>query len=135
MRLREQGGKIRRLDAEMTLHDAALTRFGQWWARNVRAGHAFAEVSRLHSRSQFGIWNRETRSNWFWGVILPTLALLPAAFTYGISLVLLLGYPVLYVKVLRSRLRRGDSSRVARLYARYCVLSKFPQAVGQMHTG
>ena len=107
VRLREQGGRINRLDAEMTRHDAAMTRFRQWWARNVRAGHAFAEVSRLHSRSSFGIWKRETRSNWVWGILLPTIAIVPAAFTFGLSLLLLLGYPVLYAKVLRSRIDAG----------------------------
>jgi GT2 family glycosyltransferase len=58
VRLRANGGKIVRLAAEMTRHDAAMTRFGQWWKRNVRAGHAFAQVSRLHARSPFGIWKR-----------------------------------------------------------------------------
>jgi GT2 family glycosyltransferase len=31
LRLRQRGWKILRVDAEMTLHDAAMTRFGQWW--------------------------------------------------------------------------------------------------------
>ena len=38
VRLRAAGWEIWRVDAEMTLHDAAMTRFGQWWKRNVRAG-------------------------------------------------------------------------------------------------
>ena len=33
VRLREAGWKIWRLDTDMTLHDAAITRFGQWWTR------------------------------------------------------------------------------------------------------
>jgi GT2 family glycosyltransferase len=132
VRLRANGGRVLRLPAEMTRHDAAMTRFGQWWTRNVRAGHAFAEVSRLHARSRFGIWRREARSNWFWGLGLPLLAIVPAAFTWGLSLVLLLGYPVLYWKIRRGRLRRGDDRRTAGLYARYCVLSKFPQLAGQL---
>jgi GT2 family glycosyltransferase len=116
VRLRERGGKILRLDAEMTLHDAAMTRFRQWWKRNVRAGHAFAEVARLHRHRPFGIWQREVRSNWFWSVV---LLLCPLASIY------------LYFKIKRGRLRRGDDAKTARLYARYCVLSKFPQVWGQ----
>jgi len=130
VRMRANGGRILRLPAEMTLHDAAMTRFRQWWTRNVRAGHAFAEVSRLHAGSPFGIWKRETRSNWVWGMLLPLMAIVPAAFTWGLSLVLLLGYPLLYFKICRAR-RRRDDARTARLYARYCVLSKFPQVAGQ----
>ncbi|HJZ89908.1 MAG TPA: glycosyltransferase family A protein [Gemmataceae bacterium] len=132
VRLRANGGRVVRIAAEMTQHDAAMTRFGQWWKRNVRAGHAFAEVSRVHAKSPFGIWKRETRSNWFWGLVVPVLAILPAALTWAISLVLLLGYPVLFWRVRRNRRRAGDDTRTARQFAFYCVLSKFPQVVGQM---
>jgi glycosyltransferase involved in cell wall biosynthesis len=132
VRLRAAGGRVVRLAEEMTRHDAAMTRFGQWWTRNVRAGHAFAEVSRLHAGSPFGIWQREVRSNWSWGVLLPAAAVLPAAFTWGLSLLLLLGYPALYAKIWMARRRREDDRRTARLYAFFCVLSKFPQAAGQL---
>jgi glycosyltransferase involved in cell wall biosynthesis len=132
VRLRANGGKVLRLNAEMTRHDAAMTRFGQWWKRNVRAGHAFAEVSRLHAGSPFGIWKKDVRSNWFWGLVVPVLAIGPAAFTWGISLILLLGYPLLFWKIARSRRRRGDDPRTARLSARFCVLGKFPQMIGQL---
>jgi GT2 family glycosyltransferase len=40
VRLREKGWKIWRLDAEMALHDAAMTHFGQWWKRTQRTGYA-----------------------------------------------------------------------------------------------
>ena len=33
VRLRQAGWKIHRLDAEMTLHDAAMTSWRQWWKR------------------------------------------------------------------------------------------------------
>ena len=48
LRLARAGGEVWRIDAEMTLHDANLLRFGQWWRRMVRAGHAFAEGAALH---------------------------------------------------------------------------------------
>lgn len=40
VRLRAAGWKIWRIDTEMTLHDAAMTRLGQFWSRARRAGHA-----------------------------------------------------------------------------------------------
>jgi glycosyltransferase involved in cell wall biosynthesis len=132
VRLRSNGGQIQRLGVEMTRHDAAMMRFGQWWRRNVRAGHAFAEVSRLHAQSPFGIWKREVRSNWFWGLFVPVIAIAPAMWTWGFSLILLAGYPVLLAKIWRSRRRRGDDARTARLYAFFCVLAKFPQVAGQI---
>ena len=39
-RIRRAGGRVRRIDHEMTRHDAAITRLGQMWKRNVRGGHA-----------------------------------------------------------------------------------------------
>jgi len=39
MRLRKRGWRLKRIDAEMTLHDAAITRFAQWWNRTRRSGH------------------------------------------------------------------------------------------------
>ena len=48
IRVRRQGWKILMLDAPMASHDAAITSFAQWWRRNRRAGHAYAQVAALH---------------------------------------------------------------------------------------
>ncbi|RYI23340.1 MAG: glycosyltransferase, partial [Acetobacteraceae bacterium] len=42
VRLRRAGWTVWRIDREMTLHDAAMTRMSQWWKRTRRGGHAFA---------------------------------------------------------------------------------------------
>jgi glycosyltransferase involved in cell wall biosynthesis/GT2 family glycosyltransferase len=131
LRLRNKGWKIRRLDAEMTLHDAAMTRFGQWWKRSVRAGHAFAECSWIHRQGPLHIWNRETRSTWFWGAMLPLAILAATWFWPLIGLALILGYVLLGFRIYQRRRRVGQSPGNARLYAFYCVLAKFPQAMGQ----
>jgi GT2 family glycosyltransferase len=130
LRLRGAGWKVLRIDAEMTLHDAAMSRFGQWWRRSVRAGHAFAEVSYRHRGELLRMWDRETRSTFFWGLLLPVVALAAAWWTWGLSLVLLLAYPVLGLRIYRGRRRRGDAPVDARLYAFFCVVGKFAQLVG-----
>ena len=48
VRLRTKGWRIWRLDAEMTLHDAAMTCFSQWWRRAVRAGYSYGQGAHLH---------------------------------------------------------------------------------------
>ena len=131
VRIRGLGFKILRLDAEMTRHDAAMTRFGQWWKRNVRAGHAFAEGAHLHGAPPERHWVREVRSNWFWGLVVPFLAVAPAWPTYGLSLGLLLGYPVLAYRIYNHRRRLGTPAADARRYAGFCALGKFPQCLGQ----
>jgi GT2 family glycosyltransferase len=132
VRLRNAGWKIQRLDAEMTLHDAAMTRFAQWWKRNVRNGHAFAQGAALHGKTPSRHWVKQTRSNWIWGAILPLIAVSLAWPTHGISLVLLVGYLVLYVRVRRSSLARGRTGQDATLYSAFCVIGKFPQVQGQL---
>jgi GT2 family glycosyltransferase len=128
-RLRGRGWKVVRLDAEMTLHDAAMTRFGQWWRRNVRAGHAYAEVASRHVPERF--WAREVRSNWLWGLAVPSCALGLAVPTLGLSFGLLGGHALLAARVRRWMRGRGFSSSDASLYAAFCVVGKVPQALGQ----
>src|SRR5262249_7481885 len=57
LRLRSTGWTIQRIGAEMTLHDASMTRFGQWGKRAVRARHAFAQVSWLHRSGPRRMWS------------------------------------------------------------------------------
>jgi GT2 family glycosyltransferase len=131
VRLREKGWKLHRLAEKMTIHDAAMTRFGQWWKRTVRTGHAFAEGAAMHGRSPFRHCVREVRSNWIWGVIIPVVALAAAWPTRGWSLLLLGLYPVLGFKIFIGA-RRRMPVRLALAFAVFCVLAKFSQARGQL---
>jgi glycosyltransferase involved in cell wall biosynthesis len=131
LRLRQRGWKIRRLDVEMTLHDAAMDRFGQWWRRSLRAGHAFAEGAARHGREPERYWVREARSNWWWGVVLPAGALGLAPPTGGTSLGLLGAHALLAMRIYRTMRARGLPPADARLYAAFCVLGKVPQGLGQ----
>ena len=125
LRLRQHGGQILRIDQEMTLHDAAMTTFRQWWTRAVRAGHAYAEGATLARCQSPGLWQREERSIWFWGIVLPTIALTFAWWTRGLSLLLLTAYIALWLRVF-VRTRR----RHAGLYATFCVIAKFAHTIG-----
>jgi GT2 family glycosyltransferase len=132
VRLRGRGWKVRRLAAEMTLHDAAMTHWRQWWKRSMRAGHAYAEGAALHGEPPERHWVREARSNWTWGIAVPLLAVVLAWPTRGLSLLLLFGFVVLAWRVWRHGRRRAWPAADARAYALFTVLGKFPMAVGQM---
>lgn len=71
LRLRRLGWRIHRIDQEMTRHDAAITRWTQWWRRTVRAGHAFAEGAWLHGAPPDRHWVKETLRAVVWGLVLP----------------------------------------------------------------
>lgn len=120
LRLRRAGGRIWRLEAEMTLHDAAMTRFGQWWRRSRRAGHAFAEGAWRHRSGTERHWQRETRRALLWGVGVPVAAVLAGVLHPAGWLVLGL-WPA---QVLRLAPRMGDEAAV------FTVLGKLPEAQG-----
>lgn len=128
VRLRAAGWRIWRLDQEMALHDAAITRFSQWWKRSQRAGYAFAEGAALHGAPPERHWVRESRSAWFWGLAIP-LVTLGASFWIGAwALVLLLVYPL---QVLRLFFGGNRSPHDNFWRALFLVLGKFPEMLGQ----
>ena len=126
VRLRAKGWEIWRLDAEMALHDLAMTRFSQFWKRSRRGGHAWAEGAAMHGAppERHGVAGQ--RRALFWGAGLP-LAILVLAMILGAGwLWLFLVYPV---QVARLALRNGGG-RVAWEQAVLLTLGKFAEAQG-----
>ena len=121
VRLRKNGWKIFRLDTEMTLHDANITHFSQWWKRNRRAGHAYAEGASLHGGppERHGVRNVISALAWSFGML---LVLLLGVFLS--PLVLLLG---LIVPIKIWRIGIEEKSMV---YATFLMLSKLPETSG-----
>ncbi len=131
IRLRAKGWRIWRIDRDMTLHDASIYRFSQWWKRSVRGGWAVAEGYALHGSPPERYKVKEHASGWLWGAGLPLAAIGLLWPTHGVSAVLLGGYGWLAWRIARYRQGCGDPSGKARLYAAFCTLSKIPQAIGQ----
>ncbi len=130
-RLRKAGWSVRRLDAEMTLHDANMDSFGQWWKRAVRAGHAAAEGAWMHGRSPERFNVKRTLRPIFWAGFLPIVALGAAYWTYGISLGALLGiYAMQYLRLYARERNRGRTRFIARLSASFTILSQFALFAG-----
>jgi GT2 family glycosyltransferase len=130
IRLRQRGWTILCIDAEMALHDIAMTRFSQWWKRCIRTGHAFAEGAALHGKLPEQHFVRQTRSILGWGGALPLVVCILALPTGGVSFILSSFYLLLYWRVYRYGLHRGWSLADARLFAFSCVLAKFPMLIG-----
>ena len=132
IRLREKGWKIERLDVDMTLHDAAMSQFNQWWKRSVRSGWAVAEGYAMHGNPPENYMKKQHLSGYIWGIVVPGISFTLFWFTKGLSLFLLLGYGLLMFKIYRYRLLTfADSHKDAKLYAFWCVVSKLPQFIGQ----
>lgn len=132
VRLRRAGWKIERLDAEMTLHDAAMKHARQWWTRAVRAGHAYAEGAALHGDSPDRHWVRETRRIWWWGGVVPAAAVLAAPPTLGLSLGLFLAYPLQAARIYAHTRSRGVPPTDAAAYATAVTVGRFAELQGAL---
>jgi GT2 family glycosyltransferase len=137
VRLRAKNWKIARLDAEMTLHDVDMTRFGQFWKRMVRSGHAYAEGNWMHGGPPERHWVKQVRGILVWGIVIPVLIVLLAALSslfwplWIVSLALLLLYPLQTARIaLRDGKRRKLSTHEAWAYAASVTVGKFAQAIG-----
>ena len=136
VRLRQRGWTIWRIDAQMGWHDADMTRFGQWWIRAARSGHAFAEGMDLHGRGREHYNVRRVVSALVWGVGVPVLLLVSALATIwepwcALAIPLLLvGCAVLGWRIYRGRRQGGNGRRDALLYSAFCVVGKLPVSLG-----
>ncbi len=131
-RMRQLGWKIERLDADMTLHDANMTKFSQWWKRNERCGHAYAQGVFLHGRSEEKYYVIDLVRILLWSVVIPSLLLLASVLS---GLWLLLGFLIYPAKAIHIFLRfQSDlKNRVGFWYACSLVGSKFPQMQGVLN--
>jgi GT2 family glycosyltransferase len=120
-RLRQEGWKVYRLDAEMTLHDAEMSRFSQWWQRSRRAGHTYAEGAAMYGRGPERYNIVPLRRSLLWGGGVPLAALLGTAVTPW-ALLILLAWPA---QVLRLILKGETWERSV-----FLTFGKVPEAQG-----
>ena len=128
VRLRAKDWEIWRLEDEMALHDAAMTRFSQWWKRARRGGYAAAEGVALHGAPPIGHKVATVRRTLFWGLALPLAILLGTTTVTPWAISLLLAYPIQIIRLAqRKGGRRGDWEEFV-----FLTLGKFPEMVGIM---
>jgi hypothetical protein len=110
-----------RIDAEMTMHDAAMTKFTQWWQRAKRAGFAYAAGAAKHGSPPERHNVPERNRAILWGMGVPCAAILgcilsPAAFA------ILLLWPLQFGRLIL----RGHTPTDAF----FLVVGKIPEALG-----
>jgi GT2 family glycosyltransferase len=130
VRLRLAGYSILKINEPMATHDADIMKFGQWWMRAVRGGHALAHRYARHGRTSLRDGRRELMSTLFWGLGWPSVVFILLLPTRGCSLLFLLGYALLGWRVYRHYFREGLRREDARLVTRFILYGKFAEAVG-----
>lgn len=127
-RLRKAGWRLHRIPREMTRHDVAMTRFGQWWSRAVRTGHGFAQVGLLHPEH----FSRERQRAWIYGFALPLVFVGDLLLQSWLALVVLALYALNYLRTAHGLSRDGLPPREALHHSVFLTLSKFPNLIGMM---
>ena len=125
MRFRNSGWRIWRLPQEMTLHDADMTKFSQWWKRSVRTGHTFAEGTHRLGRDCL----KELNSALIWGLLIPVILLTATMLLGPVALFGALVYPFQMLRMAR-RAKLGFMNSM--VYAFFEVLCKFPEMTGEI---
>jgi serine O-acetyltransferase len=129
-RLQGAGWKVRRLDVEMTRHDAAMTHLGQFWRRQVRTGWGALDVSWRfpHARGSF---LRTCVSTWLW-----TVGWLLLANVVGVllnpwaTLTVLVLWPLQIGRLAWQGRRRGLGTSTALAWGAMTMVGKWAQLQG-----
>jgi glycosyltransferase involved in cell wall biosynthesis len=121
-RLRRQGWQVWRIDAPMTIHDAAMHRFRQWWLRAVRSGLGYAQAWRATRGRPRPLYRREC---------LRALAWTGGVVALAVAAALVWGWPALLIAPLAwgmqfLRLASRHGAREAALL----LLGKWAETIG-----
>jgi GT2 family glycosyltransferase len=130
VRLRQAGWRIYHLETPMTLHDAAIYRFGQWWTRMLRGGYGFAQGAAIHGRPPERYAYLETRRAFIWGFGIPVIALILATIFSWWGLLVLIAYPIQLIRL--RMIGPRPSARENWLRAGSLLFGKFPEMLGLM---
>ncbi len=130
LRLRKAGWILLRVGAEMSLHDMAMTRFGQWWRRGIRTGYGYGQGALIHGAPPERHCVHDVHSCIFWGIVLPLLILVAAVCTHGLGLLLALAYPLQIVRIAIRYRKAGMPPRDAWLYGWSCTVGRLAQTIG-----
>lgn len=141
LRLRKAGWKIWRIDKDMTLHDANILRWNQWWRRSMRGGYGAADVAaRTAADPALGevLFGGQVRSakRWVVAISCALVAAVAAAaaglFWAGLAVAAATCAALVLqaARVARGVRRRCPGWRAACEYGTLTVLAKFPQFLG-----
>ena len=132
-RLRSRGWRIMRIDQPMTIHDAAMTRFAQWWRRAVRGGMGVAQAWVATGSNSQALYAREIARAVFWAGALPLLAL---ALAIAFHPLLLLVWPVVTaLQFARLGFRSGPASAMLATVGKFAELLGILRYLGRRLSG
>jgi glycosyltransferase involved in cell wall biosynthesis len=129
VRLRQAGWRIFHMTENMTVHDVAMYRFGQWWKRVMRGGYGHAQGVALHGAAPERLGVTESNRAWIWGLCIPLATVAVSFFVGWKGLLLLAIYPL---QLVRLAAHGNHSSKENWLRAGALLLGRFAEMFGQL---
>ncbi|MDG1077580.1 MAG: glycosyltransferase family A protein [Planktotalea sp.] len=128
-RLAAANWKLLRIPKQMTIHDANMLHFSEWWKRAERSGHGFAQVADLH----IGYFSAERKRVLVFGGILPLMALIGLLFSTALLFGVITAYGLSYGRTILGLKKQGVEERPL-LYqlSGLLSLSKLPNMIGMI---
>jgi len=129
VRLRTAGWRIWRVDSNMTIHDAAMTSFFQWWRRAMRGGYSYAHGAYLHGAGPQRHFAWEAKRMWIIGFWLPLGCLAAGLLFPPWGWAAWLIYPA---QVLRQTLHNSGTWRERTALALFNTVARFAETFGHI---
>jgi GT2 family glycosyltransferase len=132
-RLRKLGWKIYRMDADMTLHDANITRFYQWFKRAQRAGFAYAINASKHGREEERFCVKPSLRIWLWSIAIPIAIIFMSVLVSPALWIALAVYPFQFFRIKKGKQNTSNyPSNQLYIYSLFIQLGKWPEVLGQI---
>jgi len=131
-RLIKNNWKIFRLDHLMALHDAAITRFSQWFKRNIRSGHAYTQGYFIHKMDKKGYCKKDSMRIIMWAFVFPFSVIMVSIIIHSFFLFLFLFYLIQIGKITRYKNKTLKNLKHSIVYGFFITLGRYPQLVGQL---
>jgi cellulose synthase/poly-beta-1,6-N-acetylglucosamine synthase-like glycosyltransferase len=139
-RIRQAGWSVWRVDAEMTRHDLAMTRFRQWWRRQYRSGYNGLDIlTRFPGKDR--LFEKDLKRSRLWGIGWP-LTVLGAGIVGGViggpagglaaGGLMALALPLQMLRLAFKIRKRVDGPRTALAYGVLTMVGKWANLAGQV---
>jgi GT2 family glycosyltransferase len=137
-RLSQKGWRFVRLDRDMALHDLAMTRFSQWWKRQIRSGYGSMDVAVRFALPKFKRNNLRVMawSGWLLAVLalgIVAAVMAPVPWPATVAWLALVGlWPLQTARITWQLRRKGQPWSLSMAYAFFLMTSFWPQMIGQL---
>ncbi|WP_204244730.1 hypothetical protein [Parasphingorhabdus marina] len=111
----------------MTIHDADMHHFRQWWLRAIRSGFGYAQVWDTTRKRGNPLYGREIFRALFWALVLPVVFLIAGWF----QPIFWAGLPLAYaLQIMRMAVRDGVARKFSWQQAGLTMIGKFAELAG-----